>query len=235
MTTTQETTNCPCPCDNACISGSTFNQYYYGEGVVPTIGENGNWFIGDTDTGVKAQGTDGITPHIGENNNWFIGDTDTGVKALGTDGAPGVKGDKGDTGAQGPIGPQGPKGDTGSAFSQVLLYNGSANQTATTYTLSAAVTNYSYLIIELSLNNKDTGWGAIQYTMLFHPVVSSLSKQYSWFQYDYEENNTANRYGAAWHFPTGNTFIIDWLGKGDTSNANRILNDCRISKIYGVI
>lgn len=31
-------------------------------------------------------GTDGITPHIGDNKNWFIGDTDTGVLAEGKDG-----------------------------------------------------------------------------------------------------------------------------------------------------
>ena len=34
-------------------------------------------------------GADGITPHIGENGNWFIGDTDTGVKAQGPKGDPG--------------------------------------------------------------------------------------------------------------------------------------------------
>ena len=31
------------------------------------------------------KGTDGITPHIGTNGNWFLGETDTGVKAEGTD------------------------------------------------------------------------------------------------------------------------------------------------------
>lgn len=30
-----------------------------------------------------APGTDGTTPHIGENGNWYIGDTDTGVSAEG--------------------------------------------------------------------------------------------------------------------------------------------------------
>lgn len=30
-------------------------------------------------------GTDGTTPHIGDNGNWYIGSTDTGVKAAGTD------------------------------------------------------------------------------------------------------------------------------------------------------
>lgn len=31
------------------------------------------------------KGADGITPHIGMNGNWFLGETDTGVKAAGTD------------------------------------------------------------------------------------------------------------------------------------------------------
>lgn len=35
-------------------------------------------------------GADGKTPHIGENGNWFIGDTDTGVPAGGEGGASGV-------------------------------------------------------------------------------------------------------------------------------------------------
>lgn len=30
-------------------------------------------------------GDDGITPHIGENGNWFIGDTDTGKPSQGAD------------------------------------------------------------------------------------------------------------------------------------------------------
>jgi uncharacterized protein (TIGR02145 family) len=39
-----------------------------------------------------ADGVDGITPHIGENGNWWIGETDTGVKAAGTDGTDGQDG-----------------------------------------------------------------------------------------------------------------------------------------------
>ena len=59
------------------------------DGQTPYIGENGNWWIGDYDLGVKAKGEDGatgVTPHIGENGNWFIGDTDTGIRAVGKDG-----------------------------------------------------------------------------------------------------------------------------------------------------
>ena len=56
------------------------------DGLTPTIGMNGNWWIGDTDTGVKAAGIDGLIPTIGENGNWYIGTTDTGVSAEGVDG-----------------------------------------------------------------------------------------------------------------------------------------------------
>ena len=74
------------------------------DGLTPYIGENGNWWIGETDTGIKAEGTDGkdgvdgtdgLTPFIGENGNWWIGETDTGVKAEGTDGKDGINGTDG--------------------------------------------------------------------------------------------------------------------------------------------
>lgn len=80
---------CTSRTDNADGSGHA-NITYTGtingtDGITPTIGTNGNWYIGDTDTGVKAAGTDGTTPHIGTNGNWYIGSADTGVKAAGTD------------------------------------------------------------------------------------------------------------------------------------------------------
>ena len=46
-------------------------------------------------------GKDGNTPFIGENGNWWIGETDTAVKAAGIDGTDGVDGDKGDKGDPG--------------------------------------------------------------------------------------------------------------------------------------
>lgn len=46
-------------------------------------------------------GADGISPHIGSNGNWYTGDTDTGVSAQGPKGDTGLKGD---TGPQGPAG-----------------------------------------------------------------------------------------------------------------------------------
>lgn len=55
-------------------------------------------------------GKDGITPTIGENGNWYLGATDTGKPSRG---ATGAKGDTGATGPAGPVGPQGPAGAPG--------------------------------------------------------------------------------------------------------------------------
>ena len=48
-----------------------------------------------------TDGKDGITPHIGSNGNWYLGDTDTGVLARGTNGADGKDGINGTNGTAG--------------------------------------------------------------------------------------------------------------------------------------
>ena len=69
-------------------------------------------------------GADGVTPTIGTNGNWYLGETDTGKPSRGEKGDkgdkgnPGAKGEPGETGPQGPTGPQGetgPQGPTGPA------------------------------------------------------------------------------------------------------------------------
>lgn len=46
--------------------------------------------LGVKATGAAGKdGEDGLTPHIGENGNWWVGDTDTGVSAKGPKGDPG--------------------------------------------------------------------------------------------------------------------------------------------------
>ena len=79
-------------------------------GITPHIGENGNWWIGTTDTGVHAQGEkgeNGLTPYIGDNGNWFVGDVDLGVKAQGEQGIQGVQREKGEDGKDGADGKDG--------------------------------------------------------------------------------------------------------------------------------
>lgn len=57
------------------------------DGVTPTIGSDGYWYIGTTKLEVKAVGNDGVSPHIGTNNNWWIGNTDTGIPATSATGS----------------------------------------------------------------------------------------------------------------------------------------------------
>ena len=71
------------------------------DGITPTIGDNGNWYLGNTDTGKPSRGDTGPRGETGA----------TG--APGPQGPVGPKGDTGDTGPQGIQGPAGPKGDTG--------------------------------------------------------------------------------------------------------------------------
>ena len=50
---------------------------------------------------VDMAGADGVTPTIGENGNWYLGETDTGKPSRGDKGEQGPKGEKGDSGADG--------------------------------------------------------------------------------------------------------------------------------------
>lgn len=68
-----------------------------------------------TSLNIEATGDDGLTPTIGENGNWWIGEEDTGVTASikGDKGEKGDKGSTGDTGATGATGAAGTNGKDG--------------------------------------------------------------------------------------------------------------------------
>lgn len=85
------------------------------DGVTPTIGENGNWYLGSTDTGKPSRGITGEQGPQGPKGD--AGETGpAGPKGdTGPPGQTGPKGDKGDTGERGPAGPEGPKGADGKA------------------------------------------------------------------------------------------------------------------------
>ena len=69
----------------------------------------------------EFDGADGLTPTIGENGNWYLGETDTGKPSRGEKGdtgAKGDKGDKGDTGETGATGAAGAAGKSAYAYAQ---------------------------------------------------------------------------------------------------------------------
>ena len=74
--------------------------------------------VNDLDLKIESGGGGvGLTPHIGYNGNWWLGDDDTGQPARGAQGErglPGADGAKGDKGEQGERGLTGAKGDKGS-------------------------------------------------------------------------------------------------------------------------
>lgn len=65
------------------------------------------------DTGPQGPaGVNGITPTIGDNGNWYLGDTDTGKPSRGVQGPVGETGPRGIQGTAGDRGPAGPAGRT---------------------------------------------------------------------------------------------------------------------------
>lgn len=72
------------------------------DGITPTIGDNGNWYLGATDTGKPSRGETGPQGTPGKDG------------APGKDGEPGAPGKDGANGETGPAGPRGEKGADGS-------------------------------------------------------------------------------------------------------------------------
>lgn len=69
---------------------------------------------GKGDPGEKGKdGQDGTTPHIGSNGNWYLGERDTGVQAQGPKGNPGADGKDGVPGKDGAPGKNGTNGKDG--------------------------------------------------------------------------------------------------------------------------
>lgn len=94
------------------------NLHGCASGVIPTptIGTNGNWFVGNKDTDVAARGADGAVGEQGpqglKGDQGEIGPA--GPQGIqGIQGEKGEKGEKGDQGIQGETGDQGEKGDQG--------------------------------------------------------------------------------------------------------------------------
>lgn len=108
------------------------------DGVTPHIDSTtGNWFIGDTDTGVKAQGTNGTNGTNGvDGTNGINGKSayelwlDEGNSGTMTDflsslkGEQGPQGEKGEDGEQGIQGERGNDGNDGKSAYQIAIDNG---------------------------------------------------------------------------------------------------------------
>ena len=90
------------------LAGKIQNAKDGKDGQTPYIGTNGNWWIGTTDTGVKAAGKDGINGQDGKDG---INGQDGKDGINGQDGKDGVDGKDGQNGKDGQDGKDGKDGD----------------------------------------------------------------------------------------------------------------------------
>lgn len=192
-------------------------------GKAPSIGENGNWFIGDQDTGIAAQGPAGETGSKGDQGE---------QGPQGVAGPQGPKGDKGEPGVQGPAGVQGPKGDTGASglFSAMdLIFDGVAAAENKTYTLLKSITDYKFLIVEVSFHNYTSNGWLNSNECIPYPKVSNYKFQYSSFIYSSTSSEGEQKQRILWHFPTAGSMCID-----SVSEIPGVNFDTRITKVYGI-
>lgn len=212
-----------------------------GTGVAPTIGENGNWFIGEEDTGVKAQGEDGKSAYGVAVEAGFTGTVEGWLESLkGAAGEAGARGDKGDPGEPGPAGPTGPqgvqgptgaqgvkgdKGDTGAQgpignFAAMdVLFEGEAGIVGSTYNLSKPITDYKVIAVLYGGSG-----GTRSFEWIVNPQQSSISGQYRGLR----SVEVSGMFATFWHFPTALSLMIDRI------NQPTGYGSLNIYKIYGI-
>lgn len=219
-------------CGHEGCGHTTNNHYYYGccsqdgAAMIPSIGENGNWFIGEEDTGVKARGEDGKSAYQAALEAGFAGTELEWLESLkGNEGVQGPKGDKGDKGDKGESGNQGP---AGSFANMDLLFDGNANTDGSTYSLTKPVTDYKMMIVEIQVYSNGEGW-IRGYENIINPITSTLRNQYGHLRYYKINNGEETKASIFWHFPETNRMMIDKVEDDGKVNVNT-----RVTKIYGM-
>lgn len=220
----------------------------------PYIGENGNWFIGDQDTGIQAQGKDGKSAYETAVENGFAGSVEDWLESLkgtagetgpagpqgeagpagpqGEAGPAGPQGETGPAGPQGAMGPAGPKGETGSTGSfanMELIFNGSADEMGKTYSLLKPITDYKVLAVEYNFHCPTlNGIWTKDYNVHFYPQPSSNSHEHGGNRGGDLVNGIVKTASIEYHFPTATTISMDTISLRLSTDAGKI------SKIYGI-
>ena len=190
-----------------------------------------------------ADGEDGLTPHIGENGNWWIGDTDTGKPASGSGGGlaelpiatadtlGGIKVGEGleitEDGVLNALG-----SGSGSNSTITVLFEGEATEKGD-YNLSDNVYNYDFVLITGYQGTADYSKFRFCTTLIEPSTVpnapSSNTTLPCWTM-DFT-NNTTHDYSLAGNFGEDGTVLrVSGIVKGWTDNTRT----CGICKVTGI-
>lgn len=182
----------------------------------------------------NISGNDGITPTIGENGNWFLGDVDTGKPSRG---AAGAKGDKGDKGGKGDKGDPGSDADvTADNIKAALGYTPvklGELVTETTQVLPA-YTNQIPLSTDASgavLN----GVGYQSGTLDMSGAVATGTSFVSGFIRVKKGDVIRVKDPSSTSFSTGLVFALYKSDKATGSNIGRYINTMQSNALYGAV
>ena len=139
-----------------------------------TNGQNGQDGEDGANGSPGKDGQNGITPTIGENGNWYLGDEDTGKPSRGEKGDKGDTGNTGPAGADGTPGTNGQDGSPGEdGFSPTIVEN--ENNDESTYKLDITTKTGSFTTPNLKSSGASSGTGTTDYSDLSNkPKINNV-------------------------------------------------------------
>lgn len=227
-----ENLNCQQECQNKPV-----NNFYYGCGhckntegngtpIIPNIGDNGNWFIGAEDTGVKAQGVDGTSAYQSALENGFVGTELEWLESL--KGAAGVMGPQGIMGPAGPKGDKGDKGENGLGFTIDTIYNGELG-VKDRASLLKSISDYRMVYVEMKLYCTDESSGWIKsYVTILSPKISTTLYEYGGTHTVLASSDLTETCTYYFHFPTASQIMFDHM------SIQSNFTDIKIAGVYGI-
>ena len=144
----------------------------------------------------EFDGADGLTPTIGDNGNWYLGETDTGKPSRGDKGDTGAKGEKGDTGATGAGGKSAYQyaqdgGYTGTEeeFAEKLAAEKFANPNVLTFTgaVEGSYDGSEPLTVEIPSGGGSIATATKLYEITLEEEVTSISETLPFNPMDYKK------------------------------------------------
>lgn len=101
-----------------------------------------------------TNGQDGLTPTIGDNGNWYLGETDTGKPSRGEQGPAGTPGQQGDPG---PAGADGAPGEDGISITEITQGDTSESDGYTVTPVTINKSDSTNVVLQIKAKNGTNG------------------------------------------------------------------------------